>query len=159
MHHIIIQKAVEKTGLPSNALLRKWAKCALDKKVASAEVTIRIVDEEEMITLNHTYRHKANPTNVLSFPIGLPDDIPMKVPLLGDIVICASVVSQEAKNQHKSPKAHWAHMIVHGVCHLLGFDHEKEEDARIMEALEIEILNELGFANPYAIEESEDPHG
>jgi len=108
---------------------------------------VRIVDEPEMRELNARYRHKDYPTNVLSFPAELPPGV--DVPLLGDIVICAPVVNREATEQHKAPRAHWAHMLVHGTLHLLGHDHERERDAAVMEALERRILAGLKFPDPY----------
>lgn len=149
MHSIIIQHATQNAHVPKRSLLRKWAKCALSSKIETAEITIRVVDTEEMIKLNSIYRQKKGPTNVLSFPFSLPDDIEIDIPILGDIVICADVVNQEADIQHKLPEAHWAHMIVHGIFHLLGYDHETDKDAHIMESLEIKIMQTLGFDNPY----------
>ena len=105
-----------------------------------------------MTELNSQYRHKAYPTNVLSFPFDMPDI--EETPFLGDIVICASVVNEEAIEQNKLPEAHWAHMVVHGTLHLLGYDHETEADANIMEPEETHILHRLGFANPYQSEEN-----
>lgn len=149
MYHITIQHIADKSRTPTSALLRKWASSALRKKIKSAEMTIRIVDTDEMTQLNSTYRHKTGPTNVLSFPFMLPDEINTDIPILGDIVICADVVNREANEQNKTQEAHWAHMIVHGVFHLLGFDHETDHEAEIMETLEIETLHHLGFVNPY----------
>lgn len=149
MYSIIIQLAADKTLAPKKSLLRKWAKQALSKKIESAEITIRIVDVDEMSLLNSTYRQKKGPTNVLSFPFILPEDIEIDIPILGDIVVCAEVVNREAHEQHKSQESHWAHMIIHGVFHLLGYDHETDKDADIMESLETEIMQTLGFANPY----------
>src|SRR5690606_500913 len=111
------------------------------------ELSIRIVDRDEIQALNAQYRHKNTPTNVLSFPCELPPAV--DVPLLGDIVICAQVVQEEAAAQHKAELSHWAHMVVHGTLHLLGYDHMDDAEANEMESLEIEILNTLGFANPY----------
>lgn len=152
MYSITIQYAADKELAPKAALLRKWAKTALEHKlIDKAELTIRIVAIDEMTHLNSTYRLKPGPTNVLSFPADLPDDVELDIRLLGDIVICSAIVNQEAEKQHKSREAHWAHMVVHGVFHLLGYDHALDEDARVMERLEIETLNKLGFANPYEI--------
>ncbi len=145
MYEITVQWIVPKTNMPSAAQLKQWAKKILQKKIAAAEVTIRIVDKKEMTQLNATYRHKNKPTNVLSFPIDHP-------PLLGDIVICAEVIQQEALEQNKSAEAHWAHMVVHGILHLLGYDHETNHDAELMETEEINILKSFGFANPYQIQ-------
>lgn len=151
MYRIIIQHIVPKHITPLNAHLKCWATAALKTKTNTAELTIRIVDKKEITELNSRYRHKSNATNVLSFPFDMPEEVKMKIPLLGDIVICADVVNLEAKTQRKSSHAHWAHMIVHGTLHLLGYDHTNEADAILMETQEIIILNSLGFANPYQI--------
>jgi len=149
MHSIIIQLAADKTSVPKKSLLRKWALEALKNNIDAAEVTIRIVEKDEMTELNSTYRHKNKPTNVLSFPFDMSEDVKLDIPILGDIVICADVVNQEAQDQGKSPQAHWAHMVVHGVFHLLGYDHEEDCEAEEMEALEINVLKTMGFENPY----------
>jgi probable rRNA maturation factor len=122
-------------------------RAALGADHAGAELSVRIVDEPEMRELNARYRHKDYPTNVLSFPAGLPPGV--DVPLLGDIVICAPLVTREAAEQHKAPRAHWAHLLVHGTLHLLGHDHERARDAEVMEALERRILAGLKFPDPY----------
>lgn len=132
---------------PTSDQIKMWINAVLKKK--NAKVVIRIVNEDEMIILNRQYRHKEKPTNVLSFPCQLPSKI--RGNILGDIVICASVVANEANEQNKPFTAHWAHMVVHGVLHLLGYDHENEEDAVKMESLEIAILNDLGFSDPYGV--------
>jgi probable rRNA maturation factor len=157
MHSITIQLAADKTLAPKKSLLRKWATQALNKKMEQADITIRIVDIEEMSELNSTYRQKSGPTNVLSFPFTLPEEIEIDIPILGDIVVCAEVVNREAQEQHKSRESHWAHMIIHGVFHLLGYDHETDKEAYIMESLEVEIMQSLGFANPYETGENH-PH-
>jgi probable rRNA maturation factor len=149
LYTIIIQLAADKNLAPKKSLLRKWAIQALSKKIESAEVTIRIVDCEEMSELNSTFRQKNGVTNVLSFPFTMPEAVQIDIPILGDIVICAEVVNREAQEQGKDKQAHWAHMIIHGVFHLLGYDHETEKDADIMESLEIEIMQSLGYENPY----------
>ncbi len=154
MHFITIQFAADKELAPKAALLRRWAKTALEKKLTNAaELTIRIVDVNEMTHLNSTYRQKTGPTNVLSFPADIPEHVELEFRLLGDIIICPAVVNREAEEQHKPNDAHWAHMVVHGVFHLLGYDHVLDDDARTMEALEIDVLNKLGYANPYEIKE------
>lgn len=153
MYSIITQIITDKKLCPKKSLLRKWAEHALREKIESAEVTIRIVDVDEMTDLNSTYRHKSGPTNVLSFPFNLPENIEIEIPILGDIVICADVVNREAKEQQKSQDAHWAHMIIHGIFHLLGYDHETDKDAETMEYLEIQVMQSLGFNNPYKSEE------
>lgn len=153
MYHISVQRAVSPISVPSTVQLKNWVKSALKNQLPSAELTIRIVDKEEMTFLNSTYRHKNKPTNVLSFPSELPEELKIDVPILGDIVICAEVIEEEAKEQHKQTNAHWAHMVVHGVLHLLGYDHEIDQDAEKMEAEEIIILKSLGFSDPYQIVE------
>lgn len=139
------------SAIPSSSEIRNWAACTLAHlpgSLRSPELSVRVVDESESTSLNAHYRHKTGPTNVLSFPY---QNVSGQTPeLLGDLAICAQVVRQEADSQAKSLKAHWAHMIVHGVLHLSGFDHEQDEEAIIMEALETEILAQLGFTDPYA---------
>ena len=136
------QNVSEFANIPANAMFKKWAKAALR---VETEVTIRIVDEHEARALNSQYRAKDYATNVLTFPI---TESPI---LMGDIVICAPVVAAEAIAQNKSITAHFAHLIVHGMLHLSGFDHETEPQAELMEALEVQILAKLGYANPYLV--------
>lgn len=158
---IHVQRRVPATGIPAPAVLRQWARAAIASECAAAgtdepsrerlgelpgELTIRIVDESESAALNERFRHKAYPTNVLSFPY---DAEALDEPILGDLVICAPVVSREAAEQHKDARAHWAHLVVHGVLHLLGYDHENDADAEHMEARERAILATLGFPDPY----------
>lgn len=134
-------------NLPEETQIVQWLETILLPFQDSAELTIRIVDQEESQYLNNTYRHKDKPTNVLSFPFEAPIDI--EVPLLGDLIICKDIVEQEALEQNKDLQSHWAHMIVHGCLHLLGYDHITDEEADEMEGLEIEIMKELNFNNPY----------
>lgn len=143
-----VQIALDIPSLPTEADLRRWAEAALvgADYAKDAELTIRIVNEAESTALNEAYRHKQGPTNVLSFPFEAPPGIESS--LLGDIVICAPVVLGEAIHQGKTPSAHWAHLVTHGVLHLLGYDHD-EEQAEVMEALEIRILAGLGYPDPY----------
>jgi probable rRNA maturation factor len=157
MHRIIIQRATRETT-PTAAQLRLWAKQTLQHRAPAAECTIRLVGETEMTTLNTTYRHKIGPTNVLSFRFDMPTDTAGEFPLLGDIVICAKVVNREALEQNKTATEHWAHMVVHGILHLLGHDHVIEAEATAMEAEEIVILKSLGFENPYQVKEKGTPH-
>lgn len=149
MQRINIQLLVDKKLAPKPALLRKWARAALANQRDNTEVTLRIVECDEMTQLNTHYRKKAGPTNVLSFPADLPPDLQLDHPILGDIVICADIVAREASEQNKDLEAHWAHMVVHGVYHLLGYDHEDDQEAKVMEDLEIDTLKKLGFQNPY----------
>lgn len=151
-YQIEVQYAADKQQAPQAADFQTWAKAALQHHVKEAELTIRIVSIDEMTQLNTTFRNKQGPTNVLSFPA--PDDIQEEMNLLGDIIICSDVVNNEAKEQHKDPKAHWAHMTVHGVFHLLGFDHEKDDEAIVMETQETRVLQTLGYPDPYQLGES-----
>ncbi len=146
-YQVDIQNASAAAKLPAPSELEDYAKAVFAKHLSAAEVTIRIVDEDESAKLNQTFRSKSGPTNVLAFP--LPESKQFGLDLLGDIVICAPLVIKEAQAQGISEKAHWAHLVIHGILHLLGFDHIKDDDAERMEAEEITILNELGFSNPY----------
>ena len=143
---IHIQRACTSEESPDEASIRHWVTAAL-RTTDALELSIRIVDEQESAQLNRQYREKTGPTNVLSFPFDAV--VPEPLPILGDLVICAPVVVQEATQQNKSINAHWAHMIIHGVLHLLGYDHSNEKDSEIMESLETEILLGLGFPEPY----------
>lgn len=145
MSEILIQRRVDPSGIPAAASLREWANRSLGR--IAGDVTIRIVDEAESHELNHRYRGKDKSTNVLSFPY---DGDMLDVPVLGDIVICAPVVRREAEEQGKDARAHWAHMVVHGCLHLLGYDHVRDSEAEVMEARERRLLAELGFPDPYA---------
>ncbi|MCL1073726.1 rRNA maturation RNase YbeY [Shewanella dokdonensis] len=142
-----LQIASESTQLPAEADFLRWATTALDGRLDEAEMTIRLVDEAESHQLNMDYRGKDKPTNVLSFPFEAPPGI--ELPLIGDLVICAPVVENEAQEQHKPLEAHWAHMVVHGCLHLLGYDHIDDAEAEEMEAIETELIESLGFSDPY----------
>jgi probable rRNA maturation factor len=144
---IDVQVGGTRTGLPAVAKLRHWARSALAGRRRDAELAIRIVDAAESQALNRRYRGKDTPTNVLAFPAELPPEL--ELPLLGDLVICREVVEAEAAEQAKPLDAHWAHMVIHGTLHLVGYDHETADEAATMEALEAEILAELGWPNPY----------
>ncbi len=147
------QIAVKKQFFPDPAMLENWVLTTLSTAHVSGDnqLTVRIVDEPEIKTLNETYRQKSGVTNVLSFPFEAPPEVPISKlgELLGDIVICAPVVQQEAGLQHKPLLNHWAHLIVHGTLHLLGYDHLSEQQAEEMETMEINILAEFGIPNPY----------
>jgi probable rRNA maturation factor len=144
---IDIQRATDEADIPANRLFRKWAKKALTDYGEDAELTIRIVGEKESTELNRKWRKKKGPTNVLSFPCA--DDTGIAPGLLGDIIICAPVIRREALEQGKSPESHWAHMVIHGTLHLLGYDHIKPEDAGKMENLETRLIESLGYPDPY----------
>ncbi len=145
MSEILIQRRIDPAGVPSASSLRQWANTTLGR--IAGDVTIRIVDAAESQELNRRYRGKDKSTNVLSFPY---DGDMLDVPVLGDIVICGPVVQLEAEQQGKEPRAHWAHLVVHGCLHLLGYDHVQESEAEVMEARERKILAGMGFPDPYA---------
>lgn len=136
-------------AIPDEADLQRWCELALRQRKGDSELTIRLVDEEEGGELNRTWRQKDYATNVLSFPADVPDEL-LDIPLLGDLVICAPVVEREAAEQGKPLPAHWAHLVIHGCLHLLGYDHIDDDEAEEMESLERQLLAELGHADPYA---------
>ncbi|WP_263080479.1 rRNA maturation RNase YbeY [Endozoicomonas sp. Mp262] len=142
-----LQIASSSQSLPSQQDFEQWATAAVGQHRDHAEISLRIVDIEEGADLNQQWRNKTGPTNVLSFPSELPPEL--ELPLLGDLVICAPVVEKEARQQEKQLAAHWAHMVVHGTLHLLGYDHIEDHQAEEMESLEIQILKKLGYPNPY----------
>ena len=153
---IDLQLVSEHNHCPSSSQLSTWVDAAIEKAnnvAPESELTIRIVDQAESKELNKQYRDKDKPTNVLSFPFEAPPHIELN--LLGDLVICAPIVAKEALEQQKSELSHWAHMVVHGTLHLQGYDHIDDKEAEEMENLEIEILNSLGFSNPYLVQVSE----
>jgi probable rRNA maturation factor len=136
---------------PSAKDIAAWASAALGRKASGRELAVRVVGAAESRKLNAHYRGKDKPTNVLSFPAAMPavtasSDEPQP---LGDLVICSKVVSHEAREQRKKLRAHWAHLVVHGSLHLIGYDHERPADARRMERREVAVLKRLGFSNPY----------
>lgn len=137
-------------GLPTEEQIAQWATAAVQPEGGEVEMTVRIVDEAESHELNLTYRGKDRPTNVLSFPFECPDQV--ELPLLGDLVICRQVVEREAAEQEKPLMSHWAHMVVHGSLHLLGYDHIEDDEAEEMESLETQIMQGLGFDDPYLAE-------
>ncbi len=147
MSQIEIQIASDATEIPHVNQLELWCNAALAREQADAALALRIVDIDEMQALNHNYRGKNQATNVLAFPCDLPADLGLNQ--LGDVVICAKIVTDEAKAQQKTRDAHWAHIVVHGTLHLLGYDHIEEDDANEMEALETRIVTDLGFPPPY----------
>lgn len=147
MLRVTLQTATQTKTLPSDADFERWIGAALAGRRDSAELTVRIVDEDEGARLNHRYRHKDYPTNVLSFPAQLPKGV--ESALLGDLVICAPLVMREAAEQGKPVEAHWAHLTIHGSLHLLGYDHETTFQAAEMESLETILLAALGYPDPY----------
>ena len=140
----------QESGLPTAEQIEQWATAAVQPQSDEVEMTVRIVGEAESHELNLNYRGKDRPTNVLSFPFECPDEV--ELPLLGDLVICRQVVEREAQEQDKPVMAHWAHMVVHGSLHLLGYDHIEDDEAEEMESLETQIMTGLGFADPYLSE-------
>jgi probable rRNA maturation factor len=147
-----LQRAVDDAaGLPDDDAFRHWVESVLSLHPEPVELVIRLVDEAESRQLNHDYRGKDRPTNVLSFPFEAPPQV--SSPLLGDLAICAPVVAREAREQGKTLQAHWAHMVIHGLLHLLGYDHQTDEEALQMESRECELLQRLQFPNPYTEED------
>ena len=145
-----VQYAVTAADLPTIEQFQTWVDHALNfmnYDQPSPELTLRLVDLDEGRELNKQWRHRDYATNVLSFPFECPPGVPLN--LLGDIVLCAPVVAQEALDQAKILQAHWAHLVIHGVLHLLGYDHLNDDEAEKMETLEIEILQHFNYPNPY----------
>lgn len=161
MVQVEVQMAVDNAArkwMPGVEAMQKWASEAVKlggidepERLVEKQMTVRIVEVDEITQLNEQYRQKMGATNVLSFPFEWPPEVPEEARdgNLGDLVICAAVVEQEAEAQHKSLEAHWAHMIVHGTFHLLGYDHLTDDEAVQMEAKEIRVLDNYGYANPY----------
>lgn len=154
-----VQYASEAENIPDKEKIQYWVESALtlaneeENKNKKVELVVRVVDREESAQLNQQYRGKQGATNVLSFPFDMPDEIKEAgdMNLLGDLVICAPVVEEQAQEQGKELFAHWAHMVVHGCLHLIGYDHQKPEEAERMESLETAILTEMGFSTPYEV--------
>lgn len=144
---IDVQLAVDDKDIPATDEFQQWAAAALAPRADNLSLVIRLVDEAESRQLNQQFRHKDAPTNVLSFPFEAPPGVESNH--LGDLVICAPIVAREASEQGKALAAHWAHMVVHGCLHLLGYDHQSDEEAESMERLERETMERLGFADPY----------
>lgn len=144
---LTIQHASVIKDCPSQDQIQSWTTLALDQTYKTTEITIRIVDEKESADLNQRYRNKSGSTNVLSFPYEREEGENPK--LIGDIVICAPVVTQEATEQGKDILSHWAHMVIHGTLHLMGYDHINEHEAETMESIELGLMKKLGFADPY----------
>ncbi|MEE9255263.1 MAG: rRNA maturation RNase YbeY [Pseudomonadales bacterium] len=149
MRTIELQLACPLASVPSPNELESWIASVTQALELSGDVCVRVVDEQEGSSLNARYRDRPDPTNVLSFPMELPPGVEAAV--LGDLAICAPVVEREAQEQGKDVKAHWAHMVVHGILHLAGHGHETEAQAQAMEALEVQLLGAMGFSNPYQL--------
>jgi probable rRNA maturation factor len=147
---VSVSYGLPRTGIPAAASFKRWAAAACEGRILKADLAIRVVDTREGRSLNRHYRGKDYATNVLSFPAELPPGVDMPMPLLGDLVICAPVVEREAAEQGKDRNAHYAHLTVHGILHLLGLNHEDEREAEAMELLERQVLAELGYDDPYA---------
>ena len=145
MVNVAVQRAIEGSEIPSDEQFQQWA--AVVDASNDQEVSIRIVDEAEIVALNLHYRRKSQATNVLAFPAHMPAGVDL--PFIGDIVICAPIVAKQAAEQGKSLLSHWAHMTLHGILHLQGYDHIDDAEAKIMENIEIQLMSKLGFSNPY----------
>ncbi len=150
--YLIVIQPIHPKKLPfKHAMLKKWAKQPL-LSLPSAELTLRFVSNDDIQQLNHTYRHKNAPTNVLAFPSQVPRHLPLARRLLGDLIVAPDVLYAEHLAQHIALDAHWAHIIIHGVLHLLGYQHEKTAETIQMQTLEKKLLHQLHFPNPYATE-------
>lgn len=154
MNQLEVQRIFTSAGQPGDKDFQCWLDVALEGIQHDTEIVVRIVDIEEMTQLNEQYRHKNGATNILSFPVEVPDGV--ELDLLGDLVICAPLVESEAKDQHKELIHHWAHLVIHGILHLLGYDHIDDDKAEVMEATEISILKKLNINNPYIQVEKHD---
>ena len=144
---LAVQVLCDSATIPGDEQLHAWVSAALQRRQGEHEITNRIVDESESQAMNKKYRCRDRPTNVLSFPADLPPGVDH--PLLGDLVICAPLLEREATAQGKESQAHWAHLVIHGVLHLLGHDHQQPDEADEMEALETAILASIGYPDPY----------
>ncbi|MCW8925336.1 MAG: rRNA maturation RNase YbeY [Xanthomonadales bacterium] len=146
-----VQRSTKCGDVPKDDQFQVWAEAALSGRAGGYNLAIRIVDETEALRYNRDYRDKDYATNVLSFPAELPKGLPEEVraPQLGDLLICAPVVASEAVEQGRTIDDHWAHLVIHGVLHLLGYDHQGADEATAMESLETEILATLGISDPY----------
>ncbi|MCK4841208.1 MAG: rRNA maturation RNase YbeY [Methylococcales bacterium] len=147
MNKLDFQIVSKSNSIPAPHQFQSWVDAVLKDESEDSEITIRIVDEAEMIQFNEQYRHKKGSTNILSFPFDVPEGIESN--LLGDLLLCAGVVEKESQQQNKILEHHWAHMVVHGVLHLLGYNHVEDDEAEEMEGLEIRILNIIKIKNPY----------
>lgn len=148
-YHIDIQNASDEILPFSDEQMNAWVTLPLKQELPSAELTLRFVNSQEITTLNHTYRKINKSTNVLAFPATHPKDILLDYPFLGDVIVCPEVLLNESQSLNKPLNAHWAHILIHGVLHLLGYDHIKDEDTVVMQSIESQLLATLGFDNPY----------
>jgi len=156
-YHIDIQRVDDMSYSPNDEIIKQWISHTLQaNQIDQGELCIRIVDEKESRELNNRYRQKDYPTNILSFPINHPDEITLEKALLGDCVICPSVLEKEVKENNYPIDEHWAHIIIHGILHLLGYDHIDDHDAELMENKEIVLMKQLGYDNPYEQENDYD---
>lgn len=150
MHYLIDIQHASKDAIPiADSTLIEWATLALTTHRSHCELTVRLVDPEEITHLNTTYRKQAKATNVLAFPSQVPETVPLEYPLLGDVVICPAVLQEESATLDVPLIAHWAHIVIHGILHLLGYDHIEEQDTHLMQTREVALLNQLHFDNPY----------
>jgi len=145
-----VQREVELAGIPDDETLQAWASAAHMDPATHIEINLRIVSKAEIQSINRTYRGQNKATNVLSFASSVPPGAPLDI--LGDLIICAEIVANEAAEYGKSLAARWAHMLVHGCLHIQGFMHESEQEQEFMETAEIRILKELGMHNPYQVD-------
>lgn len=148
-YNIDIQNTTNEPLAMKESTIRRLAALTLKSHPKNAELTLRFVNPEEITHLNYTYRNKNKPTNVLAFPSELPPEIQLEYPLLGDVIICPKVLLAESKELNKTLDAHWTLILIHGILHLLGYDHIRDDEAAVMQAFEIKLLAELGYPNPY----------
>jgi probable rRNA maturation factor len=148
---LAIQRSSESGSIPQDEQFLAWAQAALAGREGGYSLAIRVVDEDEALRYNRDYRGKDYAANVLSFPAELPDGLPeeLRESQFGDLLICAPVVAREAREQQLPEADHWAHLVIHGVLHLMDYDHQQDDDAAVMEALETKILVGLGIPDPY----------
>ena len=151
--YVDIQHACQQNIPVSDEVLADWISLILPVHQTHAELTLRLVEKDEIKMLNHTYRKQNKTTNVLAFPSDLPQEIMLQHFFLGDVIICPAVLEEESLSFEKSLIPHWAHIVIHGVLHLLGYDHQNDQDTLLMQSLEIQALTKLGFNNPYALED------
>lgn len=154
MNYFVDIQHASKCSCPvSDDTLTDWVELTLKAHKETAELTLRFVDPSEITELNHLYRKQNKATNVLAFPASYPQHVQLDHPFLGDVIICPEVLIEESKTLHVDLQAHWAHIVIHGVLHLLGYDHILKSDADVMQPIEINLLSHLGYDNPYKTEE------